>query len=148
MFAYGDAHAVALVRPGKNAALLHGELALLEQLDALGLPTVNARPTRVGGQVALLMTRYAHGSKDVVRLSGGRVRVVGSSRFLNKRSVADLTSIRQTMLEKNIRINDLQFLIGLDGRVVISDPLSPIFRQAPSRNNLRMIDLLIRAAGG
>ena len=93
-----------------------------------------------------MFDRFAQGSKDVVRLSRGKVRTVGSSPLLNARSAADLRAIRRTMVDNNIKINDLQFLIGRDGRIVIADPLPPITRAAPSRNNLRMIDLLIQAA--
>lgn len=84
--------------------------------------------------------------KDIVRLQDGRVRVVGESPFLNQQSVADLQEIRRTMVSGNIRINDLQFLIGQNGRVVVADPLGVQVGVAPSRNNLRMIDLLIQQA--
>lgn len=119
----------------------------MRQLDELGLPTVNARgPVLIGDQPALIFDRFAQGSKDIVRLQDGRVRVVGESPFLNQQSVADLQEIRRTMVSGNIRINDLQFLIGQNGRVVVADPLGVQVGVAPSRNNLRMIDLLIQQA--
>lgn len=59
----------------------------------------------------------------------------------------DLKKIRRILQDKRISIYDLQFLIGKDGRVVISDPLR-VLNQSPSKNNLKMIDKLIEAAGG
>lgn len=110
VYAHGENQAVGLLKPGKNASLLDEELKLLNQLDELGLPTVNASKVTVDGQPALLFDRFAQGSKDVARLSGGQVRTVGSSPLLNSRSAADLRAIRKTMVEKNIKIDDLQFL--------------------------------------
>jgi hypothetical protein len=129
--------------------LLTEELTLLNRLDELGLPTVNARgPISVDGSPALLFDRFAQGSKDIVRLERGKVRTVGQSSLLNKRSIDDLRSIRNTLVEQKVNVNDLQFLIGNDGRVVIADPLDVVVGSSPSKNNLRMIDLLIKSAQG
>lgn len=126
--------------------MISDELALLSKLEDLGLPTVNARPVSVNGQPGLLMDRFAQGSKDIVRLQDGRVRTVGSSDFLNERSIGDLQDIRRTMVDKSTKVDDLQFLIGNNGRVVVADPLKVTVGQAPSKNNLNMIDQLIKAA--
>jgi hypothetical protein len=92
------------------------------------------------------MKKYAQGSKDVVRLSGKKAKLVGKSEFLNQRSIDDLTKIRDKMRTSKIKIEDLQFLINKDGTVVISDPLNVSLGEAPSPNNIRMIDLLIESA--
>jgi len=121
----------------------------LNKLDEIGLPTVNARgPINVDGSPALVFDRFALGSKDIVRLERGKVRIVGQSSLLNQRSVDDLASIKNTMVEKQVKVNDLQFLIGNNGRVVIADPLGVAVGTAPSKNNMRMIDLLIKSAQG
>jgi hypothetical protein len=149
VFAFGDSQAIGVLKQGKNPALLTDELTLLNKLDELGLPTVNARgPISVDGNPALIFDRFAQGSKDIVRLERGKVRTVGQSSLLNQRSVDDLTSIRNTLVEKQVKVNDLQFLIGNNGRVVIADPLDVVVGTAPSKNNLRMIDLLIKSAQG
>jgi filamentous hemagglutinin len=122
---------------------------LLKKLDDVGLPTVNAKgPVDVEGRPALVFDKFAQGSKDVVKLARGKVRIVGESPLLNQRSVEDLTAIRKTLVEKQIKVNDLQFLIGKDGRVVLSDPLDVVIGAKPSKNNLKMIDLLIKSAKG
>jgi hypothetical protein len=147
VYAFGDTQAVGVLRHGKNPADLNKELALLRQLEELGLPTVNARgPIKVDEQPALLFDRFAQGSKDIVRLRDRRVRIVGESSLLNEQSISDLQTIRQIIVNNKIRINDLQFLIGSDGRVVIADPLGVQVGIPPSSNNLDMIDLLIQAA--
>ncbi|MBB5020656.1 hypothetical protein HNQ59_003981 [Chitinivorax tropicus] len=147
VFAYGESQAIGLLRAGKNPQLLTDELRLLNQLEELGLPTVNARgPINVSGQSGLVFDRFAQGSKDIVKLENGKVRIVGESSLLNAQSVTDLLDIRNTMVNDKIQINDLQFLISERGRVVIADPLAVNVNTSPSKNNLRMIDLLIQSA--
>lgn len=145
VFALGENQAVGLLKPGKNLSQLDIELGMLSKLEELGLPTVNASKITVDGQPAILMDRFALGSKEVVKLKDSQVRTVGKSSLLNARSAADLRAIRKTMVEKNVKIDDLQFLIGSDGKIVIADPLA-VHCGTPSKNNLRMIDLLIQAA--
>ena len=132
--------------PVRVCLTLDLELELLNKLDSFGLPVVKAQgPILVDGTPALLFERFALGSKNVVRLDNKVITKVGSSPLLNQRSIDDLTSIRKTMIEKNIWVNDLQFLIGDDGRIVISDLLDVDLR-GPSKNSLRMIKLLIEVA--
>ncbi|MCA4895767.1 MAG: hypothetical protein ING84_12260 [Cytophagales bacterium] len=52
------------------------------------------------------------------------------------------------MESKKIWVNDLQFLIAKDGRVVIADPLDVVIGKGMSDNNKRMIKLLIEVAQG
>lgn len=116
-------------------------------IDSLGLPAVNVRgPVLMGGQPALIYERFELGSKEVVKLKDGKIRIVGESSLLNERSVSDLKAIRKNMVDGDVRISDLQFLIAKGGRVVISDPLEVKVGLPPSYNNLRMIGLLIQQA--
>lgn len=122
---------------------------MLKKLDDAGLPTVNAKgPIDVDGRSALVFDKFAQGAKDVVKLESGKVQIVGESPLLNQRSIDDLTAIRKTLVEKQIKVNDLQFLIGKDGREVIADPLDVVTGAKPSKKNLKMIDLLIKSAKG
>ncbi|RED20887.1 hypothetical protein DES34_1291, partial [Brevibacillus brevis] len=148
VYAYGEDKAVGVLKDGKPQKLITEELGLLNKLDELGLPTVNGRSIFVDGKDALMFDRFAQGSKDIVKLHDGKVQIVGESSLLNQRSIEDLTAIRKIMVEKKIKINDLQFLIGKDGRVVVADPLNVEVgkKVKPSKNNLRMIDLLIESA--
>ncbi|GIO86796.1 hypothetical protein J25TS5_37280 [Paenibacillus faecis] len=148
VYAYGEDKAVGVLKDGKKAKLITVESDLLNKLDELGLPTVNGQSIFVDGKDALMFDRYAQSSKDIVKLHDGKVRIVGESSLLNQQSIEDLTSIRRIMVEKKIKIEDLQFLIGKDGRVVVSDLLNVEAgkKVKPSKNNLRMIDLLIESA--
>ena len=146
VYAYGDNQAVAVLQAGKNPQLITDELGMLNRLNDLGIPTVNARGVTVSGQPGMLMDRFAQGSKDIVALQNGKVRIVGDSPLLNAQSISDLQNIRDTMVNNNIQINDLQFLISNEGRVVVADPLAVNLNKVPSKNNLRMIDLLIQSA--
>ncbi len=146
VYAYGVEQAIAVLQPGKSAQLITSEIEMLNQLNDLGIPTVNARSITVNGQPAILMDQFVQGSKDIVALQNGKVRIVGNSNLLNSQSISDLQNIRNTMVNNNIQINDLQFLIGNDGRAVVADPLKVNVNTPPSNNNLRMIDLLIQSA--
>jgi hypothetical protein len=142
-----DDLAIAILKPGKPVSSLNEEIQLLNQLKEQGLPTLEIMGrTTHGGQPALLMRRYEQGSKDIVRLVDGKIRTVGQSKLLNEKSIADLQRIRSLLEQKKIKVDDLQFLIGKDGSVVIADPLGVFPNTKPSPNNLRMIDLLIQSA--
>ena len=148
VFSYGGDKAVAILKDGKPVKSIDDELALLNQLDELGLPTVKAEKVIVDGKPGMIMDKFSQGSKDIVKLESGKIKIVGNSPLLNQNSVDDLTKIKNTMIEKNIKVDDLQFLIREDGHIVISDPLNVISNSSPSKNNLRMIDLLIEQAKG
>jgi filamentous hemagglutinin len=51
-----------------------------------------------------------------------------------------------TLIKKQIKVDDLQFLIGKDGSIVINDPLDVFLNQSPSKVNLDTIDYLIEVA--
>ncbi len=100
----------------------------------------------------MIMDKYAQDSKSVVKSIKGKPRIVGDSPYLNSNSVKTLKEIKTKLLDQKIQINDLQFLIGKKGEVVIADPLSP-----PTINskkfkktnvNIKMIDRLIEVAEG
>jgi hypothetical protein len=152
VYAINDDQVIAVLKPGKNPTLLDDEFTLLDQLRDLGLPVVDAQPVEIDGQPAMLMDRYAQGSKDIVRTVriGGERRVVqvGGADLLNQRSIDDLQRIRTQLVNDRIRIDDLQFLIGFDGSIVLADPLDVREGIKPSRVNLRTINLLIAAARG
>jgi hypothetical protein len=125
------------------------ELDMLGKLDCMGFPVPRVvGTTEVNGIPSYVMQKYAQGSKDIVRTIGNNPQIVGSSSYLNQQSIQDLKAIKQMMVDKNIRIHDLQFLIGHDGRIVIADPVDVIIGKAPSPDNLTTINRLIEAAGG
>lgn len=108
---------------------------------------VKAGPITVDGQAAILMERLdAIGSKEIVKTIKGDVITVGTSPYLNEKSIADLTAIRKTLVEDKIWVNDLQFLIKTDGSVVIADPAGAILKKAPSTQNKDTINALINVA--
>jgi filamentous hemagglutinin len=117
----------------------------LTKLDELGLPTVNAKRIQIDGKPAILMDRFELGSKDMVVTVNGLPRIIGESSLLNQRSIDDLTTIKRIMIEKNVWINDLQFLIGEKGNVVLADIID-VQNKAPSKTNMKTINRLIDAA--
>jgi RHS repeat-associated protein len=150
---YGLSHdpnlVVAVPKALSYADDIKKELDILGKLDCMGFPVPRVvGVTEVNGMPAYVMQKYAQGSKEIVKTIDGIPTIVGSSPYLNQKSVQDLKTIKQMMQDKNIRINDLQFLIGQDGRIVIADPIDVIIGMPPSSNNLRTINKLIRVAGG
>ena len=108
----------------------------------MGLPVVNARgPIMVGDRPALVYDRFEAGTKDAVKVIRGRVTVVGDLGVLNGKSIADLMLIKEKLLNAEIKIKDLQFLVNRDGGVVISDPMG--VERGYKKENMKMIDLLI-----
>ena len=149
-YAIDDKIVIAKLKSGKNIQELQKEIAMLDQLDKLGLPVVKAKITTHDGTPAIIMDRYAQGSKDIVAYNNQTRKVEikpnADTSLLNERSVKDLKDIKNRMINQKIRIEDLQFLIGKDGSVVISDPLKIHVNTKPSSNNIKMINLLIQEA--
>jgi hypothetical protein len=123
-----------------NYAILH--------YHGLPVPEILEKTKLLNGKPAYIMQKYAQGSKDIVRIIGGIVTLVGTPHHLNQRSVTELKTIKQTIIDKNIRIHDIQFLINYDGRIVITYPADVIIGKVPSHNNIIMIDRLIALASG
>jgi RHS repeat-associated protein len=146
VYAFGENQAVGILKEGKKDSLIIDELQILKKLTELGIPTVKARLASIDGNAGMMLERFAQGSKDIVKLKDGTIRTVGTSSLLNQNSINDLTSIRKLMVDNKIKIDDLQFLISSDGKVVVADPLKVVTGEKPSKNNLRMIDLLIQSA--
>jgi hypothetical protein len=140
--------AIAVLEKGKSPGSIDREIGFLNELREQGLPTVEVLgKTTHNGQPAMIMKRYAQGSKDVVKLDrNNKVRIVGESKFLNEKSISDLNKIRSILKSKKIKIDDLQFLINKDGSIVVADPLDVHVNVETSKNNMRMIDLLIDSA--
>jgi Pretoxin HINT domain len=146
VYAYGEGKVIGILKDGKPLSALEKEIGYLHDLEKLGLPTVKGEIIDVGGKPGIIYDRYALGSKDLVKTVNGRPTIVGDSPLLNAASAADLKAIRQTLVSGKTKIDDLQFLIGKDGHVVIADPLGVFPGQAPSRANLQTIDRLIELA--
>ncbi|HIC88732.1 MAG TPA: hypothetical protein EYP04_04955 [Anaerolineae bacterium] len=139
---------MAVLKPGRALGKLEREIGTLVALQREGLPIPKIfGVTRVRGRPAYVMERFAQGWKNIVRTTNGKVTVVGSSSFLNARSVDDLKRIRKLMHDKRIWVDDLQFLIASDGRVVIADPKGlTIGEKGPSRVNIETINKLLEVA--
>ena len=143
--------AIGILQKGKPASAIDEEIELLQQLTSQKLPTVEViGKTTHGGQSAIVMKRYAQGSKNIVKLQKGKVRRVDNANIelLNHNSIQDLEKIRSIMEKRQIQISDLQFLIDSNGHMFIADPIE-VFTgvgKGLSKNNRKMIDELIAAA--
>lgn len=145
VFAYGEKYAVGILHSGRVSDL-ENELKLLEKIKEMGLPVVNAKgPIMVGDRPALVYDRFEAGTKDAVRMVRGQPTIVGELDILNGNSISDLKFIRKKIMDARLHIDDLQFLVGNDGGLVISDPLG--VKIGPGyKKNVQMIDVLIKLA--
>ncbi|MCA9202349.1 MAG: RHS repeat-associated core domain-containing protein, partial [Planctomycetales bacterium] len=101
--------------PAEFARVVKQESAVLQDLASKGLPVAEFEQITVNGRLALLQKRFVANSKDIVR---GKV----DPGLLNQNTLDDLGKIRTTLQQQGIAVEDLQFLIDADGRVVIADP--------------------------
>lgn len=103
--------------------------------------------THVNGRSAMMMNKYALGSKDIVQIVNGKHTIVGASKQLNQTTIKDLEKLKQKLLTDNIQIDDLQFLIDGSGNVVINDPRAILVGNGkPPIKNFRVINKLIKAS--
>ena len=146
-----DDRVIAILRTGEME-VLNEEIKVLQRIEAQGLQTLEVLGTTThSGRPAIIMKKYAKGSKDIVVSEGARPQRVGNAddiRFLNQNSENDLNRILSILQRKQIYIDDLQFLIDNDGHVYIADPIDIIFpaKQDQIKRNADMINLLINAA--
>jgi hypothetical protein len=89
------------------------EINGLETLRKTGIPTVevHAEGRTADGSRAMVMTRYAAGSKDPAVWS-----------FLNQRSLSDMKRISGLLRKNRLHVDDVQYLIKRDGSMVLADP--------------------------
>jgi len=134
-------------KPRKNPRQIDEETQLLEGLRVRGILVVEVVDTTThDDRPAVVWRKYAQGSKSVVKAEKGKVKRVGPSQCLNETSITDLIKIKNDMIGINIKIDDLQFLIGDDGHVVVADPLAVYYDTPTSKTNVQIIDSLIKVA--
>jgi hypothetical protein len=142
--------AIGILRRGEIEEL-NTEIEVLQRIESQGLQTIEVLGTTThNGRPAIMMKKYAQGSKGIVRSKGGVPERVDSAdiRLLNQNSIDDLEKIHSILQRKKIYIDDLQFLIAEDGRVYITDPIDINTRPTTEDmdRNADMIQLLIDAA--
>lgn len=131
---------------------MRDETALLNRLRVeAGIPVAEIIGIiEYHGRAATLMYAYAEGSKSTVTNDKQRFNEpvrVGNSANLNATSIEDLNEIMVKFQRKKVRIDDIQFLIGSDGSVVVADPLSlEMGTHPPTTNMIRMIHRLVETA--
>src|SRR5262249_39416476 len=131
---YGENQVVAILRQNRVRNSISEEIGRLEELrriQGLGRFVVDATLVTVGPrwlpsflrQPAMVMPRYAEGSKHIIELR--------ANQYLNQKSIQQIEQIRAILKKEKIIIGDLQFLVGKDGSVVISDPGKLYFGKVP-----------------
>jgi hypothetical protein len=104
---------IAIAKP-LFGGTMEREIKGLETLRKSGVPTVkvHAAGRTADGSRAMVMTRYAAGSKDPAVWS-----------YLNQRSLNDMKRISGLLRKNRLHVDDVQYLIKRDGSMVLADPL-------------------------
>ena len=149
----GNRNLVVAVQNSGSQSLIDQEINALNHRSDHRMPVVkNYGSVMVDGKPAIVLENIPGVSSRDIYIEGitgvpGDGYVTGNkgaTSLLSSKSVMDLQNIRSLLMDKNIGVNDLQFLIGKDGRVVVNDPMSVTNSVKPS--NLQLIDRLILIA--
>jgi len=140
-------------------ALISKEISMINMVAKWGIPVVKILGVTTSRSLpAVVMVRYAEHSKDFVAKNIGKEdpapegyrkfgeKAIKISATLSGKSIKGLLEAEKTMVEKQIRIKDLQFLIHQDGSVVVADPGNVIEGHGPSVGEIGVIDNLIATA--
>jgi hypothetical protein len=128
-------------------------LGLTEQLRALGAPHLAQIDgvTRLFGRRALVMNTYHASSQDLevrLRLARSQSMPMYDTSLLTQRSIDSLAATRAWLIERNISIKDLQFLVRPDGTFDLADVQAIRTDTPPSEHNLKLLDQYIGLARG
>ena len=131
---------IAILKPSDEGIyefdIIIDEIRGLNELKGQGLPTVEVIEVTIhNGLPAYVMQKYVSGSKHIENPG-----------ILNQKSIEDLNLIQQLLREKDISVDDLQFLIDTDGSVVIADPGAISTYATFSYSNEHTISKLIKVA--
>jgi hypothetical protein len=147
---YREIHNEAVLKNNELDTPEH-RLALTEQLRALGAPHLAQIDgvTRLFGKPALVMNTYHASDRELeFRLSmgrGGPIPVYDTS-LLTQRSIDSLSATRDWLVERNLSIKDLQFLVRPDGTFDLADAEAVLTDTPPSERNLSVLDQWIGLA--
>ncbi len=121
-----------------------------KQVEALGAPYVAKIHgiTHIYGNEALVMDTYSAATRSITGTTvlGDHSRQVYDVKLLTQRSVESLTAIKNWMIERKVRIPDIQFLIGRDGTFHLADFEDVIADSPPRANDLKAIDTYLALA--
>jgi len=103
------------------------EYNLIKKLENLGFPVSKYYGiTKHHGVVTLVKKRYATSFKSPEEIADF------SDDLIQNEGLGDLNLVREKLLEYEVEVDDLQFLISDEGRIVIDDPLpNPLYTDEP-----------------
>lgn len=127
-------------------------IALTDQLKTLGAPHLAKihGVTQIHGLPALVMDTYRASDRALTTAAlraprGGYFSVYDTSLF-SQRSIDSLSATRNWLVERNIQIEDLQFLVRPDGTFDLADAQAVTPGMPPTPRSLARIDELIGLA--
>ncbi|MPW20192.1 LWXIA domain-containing protein [Paraburkholderia sp. CNPSo 3157] len=127
-------------------------IALTDQLKTLGAPHLAKihGVTQIHGLPALVMDTYRASDRALTTAAlkaprGGYMSVYDTSLF-TQRSIDSLSATRNWLVERNIEITDLQFLVRADGTFDLADAQAVTPETPPTPQSLARIDQLIGLA--
>jgi len=125
---------------GDKTNLLEDEKAMLDKIAQAGVPTATILEiSTYEGKKAYLQKRF---------LTANRAPDYQQKRWevLNETTIEDCHKIESALVAAHMQVSDAQFLIGADGHVVLSDPLSIGVNNGPTSSAKYVLDQIEQAA--
>ncbi|MFM0289909.1 LWXIA domain-containing protein [Paraburkholderia megapolitana] len=126
-------------------------IATTRQLEALGAPHFAKIDgvTQIFGLDALVMDSYRSADREFMKAGDIGIRThtsVFDTTLLNERSIESLTATKNWLVDQQVEIKDLQFLVRADGTFDIADVEKIVPDTPPEESTLRKIDHYIALA--
>ena len=128
---------ICLFRPGTTGSIpaeqyAAKELATTKQLKELGFPVVDAHALVKYGNAVGVSKDFIHNAIDSEDIVQNRQSLPTKTRF-NENVVNDCKAIINKLRSHSVHIEDLQFLVDTNGRVLINDPRD-VIRSSPDKS--------------
>jgi Domain of unknown function (DUF4157) len=129
---------IVVMKEGGTLEMLQQEIQILQDIEKTGIPVAKVEGlTSHNGRPAMVMKQYGGGWKPYGEGPGPR-------NLMTLKTIEDINAIRKIIVDSEVYINDLQFLVGEDGSLVVSDPLG--VKTGSDFTSIRVMDdILIEA---
>lgn len=139
---------ICLFRPGTTGSIqaeqyAAKEFATTKQLKVLGFPVVDAHALVKYGTAVGLSKDFIHDALDSEDIVQNRQSLPTKACF-NENVINDCKSIISKLKSHSLHIDDLQFLITTQGRVLINDPRDAIY-SSPEKSISKVNELRAHA---
>ncbi len=124
-------------KPIEGASNFKNEYRALLRMEMMGIQTALVKMAKLNGETVLILEKISGAiSKDIMDISKRRNYV----HLVNERTIQDLERIYGTLQRNEVNINDFQFMVREDGRVIMVDPKSLQTNTPPKKEIAAIIE--------